>query len=249
MKRSCRILYGGQYLLKGNNGMDKGNSPQNRKKQHLLLIPALCAFCLMTAVVIRYETLPVYSEARPPLALIAGVLAMTFLLLLSFWLAERRSKPAHVFAVGLWIIYIVILVLLAWQVYRDISVRVVTRDTWITLGILIIGILAINGRKILTACRRKAALRRADHVAMGKIYQIMGETHLDRDDDPVTLCHALIEYAVDDKLYETRADISRYVIRKFGRDAFIGREVPVFYDPAEPSGAFASRIDRHFFDE
>ena len=77
----------------------------------------------------------------------------------------------------------------------------------------------------------------------------MGETHLDMDDDPVTLCHALIEYAVDDKLYETRADISRYMIRRFGRDAFIGREVPVFYDPAEPEGAYANRIDKHFFDE
>ncbi len=229
--------------------MDQGNSPRNRKRQFLLPAAALCAFCLTIVAVIRYETLPVYSETRPLLALIAGVLAMTFLLLLSFWLAGRHSRAAHVFAVGLWIIYIIILVLLAWQVYRDISVRVVTRDTWITLGILAAGIAAINGRKILSVCRRKAAYRRANHVAMGRIYQIMGETHLDRDDDPVTLCHALIEYAVDDRLYETRADISKYMIRRFGRDAFIGREIPVFYDPAEPSGAFANRIDKHFFDE
>ena len=229
--------------------MDQGNSPRNRKKHLLLPVTALCAFCLMTAAIIRYETLPVYSETRPPLALFAGVLAMAFLLLLSFWLAGLRSRPAHVFAVGLWIIYIIILMLLAWQVYRDISVRVVTRDTWITLGILAVGIVAINGRKILSACRRRAAYRRANHVAMGRIYQIMGETHLDRDDDPVTLCHALIEYAVDDRLYETRTDISRYMIRRYGRDAFIGREIPVFYDPAEPEGAYANRIDKHFFDE
>ena len=48
--------------------------------------------------------------------------------------------------------------------------------------------------------------------------------------------------------------ISRRVFGPFnitgiGRDAFIGREIPVFYDPAEPEGAYAHRIDKHFFDK
>ena len=37
-------------------------------------------------------------------------------------------------------------------------------------------------------------------------------------------------------------------VRKFGRDAFIGRTVPVSYDPADPHRAYTDKIDRHFFD-
>ena len=78
--------------------------------------------------------------------------------------------------------------------------------------------------------------------------QIVGETHLDRDDDLVTLHHARVQYTVDSVPYETRAGISLYAIRKFGRKRFIGRTVPVRYDPADPAHAYTDRIDRHFFD-
>ena len=79
--------------------------------------------------------------------------------------------------------------------------------------------------------------------------QIIGETSLDLDGDPVTRNHVRIQYTVEDRVYETRADISRFTTRRFGKEAFVGREVPVFYDPADPSDAFADRIDRHFFDQ
>ena len=60
--------------------------------------------------------------------------------------------------------------------------------------------------------------------------------------------HARIRYAVDGVQYETRAEISRYTTRKFGRKAFIGQEVTVRYLPENPGDAYADRIDRHFFD-
>ena len=84
-------------------------------------------------------------------------------------------------------------------------------------------------------------------MATGKIYQIIGETHLDMDGDPVTLKYALIRYEVDSTEYETRAEITDFALRWFGRKAFVGRTVPVFYNPDNPAGAFADRIDRRFF--
>ena len=110
-------------------------------------------------------------------------------------------------------------------------------------------IVAFNTRKILAAFRRRALDRKADHIAVGKIYQIIGETHLDMDGDPVTLDYALIRYEVDGTQYETRADISRFTVRRFGKEVFIGHDIPVFYDPADPAGAIVKRIDRHFFDQ
>ena len=141
------------------------------------------------------------------------------------------------------------LLAMAFRVYEDIRNRTANRDTWITAGVLAAGVPGLFGEKILKAFRRRAFYNRANHVAVGRIYRIMGETHLDPDGDPVTLCHALIEYAAEDRVYETRAVITRYAIRRFGRDAFIGRPVNVFYDPADPASAFANKIDRHFFDE
>ena len=161
---------------------------------------------------------------------------------------KRPSRPAHALAVGLRVLYRAILFAMGWQIIREIEVRNVTANTWITAGILAAGIPAFFAPKIIAAIRRRSACRKADHVAIGRIFQIIGETHLDRDGDPVTLDYALIRYEADGALYETRAEISRYAVRKFGREAFTGREIPVFYDPADPAAAFADRIDRHFLD-
>ena len=93
-----------------------------------------------------------------------------------------------------------------------------------------------------------AALLRATGLAEGRILQLIGETHLDRDDDLVPLHHARVQYAVDGTPYEARAAISLYAVRRFGRKRFIGRTVPVYYDPSDPAHAYTDRIDRHFFD-
>lgn len=220
----------------------------NKAKQLPLLLAALAALCLLAALVAVYESQPNDSASRPTLAVFAGMAALAFLLLTGFWTAKRPSRPAHVVSVGLRIAYGLTLFFMALQVWRDFEIRVVTRDTWICAAILAVGIPALWAPKIIAALRRNAACRRADHVVMGTIFQIMGETSLDLDGDPVTKCHALIEFEADGRMYETRADISRRTIRRFGRPAFIGKKVPVFYDPADPAGAFVSKIDKHLFD-
>ena len=218
-------------------------------RKHLpLLLGSLGAAALLAALAVLYNALPVRNTLRPTLAAIGGMLALAALLLLSFWFAARPSRPAHALAVALKILYGILLFFMAWQVLRDIEIRAVTADTWITAGILIAGIAAFNAPKIVSAVRRREARQRSNHVAIGKIYQIMGETHLDLDGDPVTQDHALIRYEAEGGVYETRADISRSVVRWFGKDVFIGRDIPVFYDPANPASAYADRIDRHFFD-
>ena len=77
-------------------------------------------------------------------------------------------------------------------------------------NLLDVFILAFNGRRILSAFRRALSRRRASVWAAGTIVQIVGETRLDLDGDPLTRNHALIRYVVDDEVYETRADISRF---------------------------------------
>ena len=225
---------------------DRSRTPQARGKR--LLPAALGVLCLLAGFIAWYEALPTDSSLRPTLSIAEGCLALAFLLLLGDWFAGRPSRPAHAAAVFCRILYILNLFVIACSVIRDLEIRIVTRDTWICIGILIAGILAFNGKRILSAARRNAFRRRANHVATGRICQILGETHLDLDGDPATLYNVTIEYEVDGVLYQTRAEISRRMVRKFGRDAFVGRTVPVFYDPAEPACAFANRIDRHFFD-
>ena len=109
-------------------------------------------------------------------------------------------------------------------------------------------LLAAAAPRLHSAYRVHTLHRRASGLATGTLTRIIGETHLDMDGDPVTNEYALIRYEADGAAYETRAEISRYAVRRFGKDAFTGREIPVFYDPADPAGAFADRIDRHFFD-
>ena len=81
-------------------------------------------------------------------------------------------------------------------------------------------------------------------MVSGKIVQIIGETHLDLDGDPVTEYLARVQYSIDDVPYETRADIALKTIRKYGKDAFVGRAVPVYYNPADPAEAFVNKLDK-----
>lgn len=220
-----------------------------RKKHPPLLVYAYGAFCLLIVVIILSESLPSDHRLKSTLAVIGGHLGMVSAFLFSLWCASpRRSKLAHSTAVVIWVILGLTLCLMIFQVARDIEVRCVSLDTWINIGSAVLFILAFNMPWILSARRRSASRLRATGLAEGRILQIIGETHLDRDDDLVTLHHARVQYAVDGTPYETRAAISLYAVRRFGRKRFIGRTVPVYYDPSDPAHAYTDRIDRHFFD-
>ena len=220
-----------------------------QKKHPSLLVFAHGVLCLLLMVLIEYSALPASGTLASTLSVIAGCLTLVYLFLLSFWLAAHRSRTAHVFAVGLWIIIGLIAFFMLCQVLRDFEIRQVTRDTWITIVILTALVPAAFVKKILSARRRAFSHRRTSALTSGRIVQLIGETHLDRDDDQVTKYHARVEYTVDDVPYETRADIYKITMRRFGKEAFVGREIPVHYNPDYPSEAFVNRIDRHFFDD
>ena len=220
------------------------------RKYPSLLVFAHGIFCLLLVLIIEYETLPGYLPRyyglTSTLAMIGGCLALAFLFLLSFWLASRRSKFAHAAAVMIWVMIGLIAVLIAYQAIRDIEGRNVNLSTWISIAILAAIIPAAFSRRIL-ASRRDARMRsRATCVTDGRMIQVIGETHLDRDDDLVTDYHVRVQYAVDGTLYETRTEISKMIMRKYGKKAFVGREIPVRYDPENPEYAFTGKIDREF---
>ena len=219
------------------------------RKRPSLLVFACGVFWLLPVLVIGYDALSIYGSLPSTLAVIGGCLVLAFMYLLSFWFASRPSRPAHTFAVTLRIFIGLIAVFMAYQVIRDIECRQVTVDTWIMILILAILLPAAYCRRIAASCRGMTSRRRATGLAEGRIIQMVGETELDRDDDPVTDYHARVLYTVDGTEYETRADISRFTMQWFGRKAFIGREIPVRYNPENPGEAFTKRIDRHFFDE
>lgn len=220
-----------------------------RRKRPSLLVFAYGAFCLLAVAVVEYDALPASAPVASTLAVIGGCLALAGLFLLSYWFAARRSRPAHVIAVGLWIMIGIVAFFMAYQVVRDFETRNVTRDTWITLVILLALIPAAFIHRILSARRSTALRRRAAGLAEGRILQIVGETRLDRDEDLVTDYHARVEYEVNGVSYETRADIAKITVRRFGKKAFVGQKIPVHYDPDSPACAFTDRIDRHFFDQ
>ena len=220
-----------------------------RTERPSLLVFSYGFLCLLIVIIIESEALPADHRLKSTLAVIGGHLGMVSVFLFSLWCASpRRSKLAHSTAVVIWVILGLTLCLMIFQVARDIEVRCVSLDTWINIGSAVLFILAFNMPWILSARRRSASRRRATGLAEGRILQIIGETHLDRDDDLVTLHHARVQYAVDGTPYEARAAISLYAVRRFGRKRFIGRTVPVYYDPSDPAHAYTDRIDRHFFD-
>ena len=219
-----------------------------RRKRPSLLVFAHGILCLLASAVMEEESMPQTDPLTSTLAVIVGLLAMAYLLLLSFWFASRRSKAAHSAAVVIRVLLGIILVFMVFQVVRDIEIRKVTAETFLTGGFIIALILGRLAPRIYSACRRKTARKRAN-LAAGTIVQIVGETHLDLDDDPVTRNHARIRYTVDGVTYETKAELSRFTTRRFGREAFIGLEVPVFYDPDHPSKGTADRINRHILEQ
>ena len=220
-----------------------------RRKRPSLLVFAFGLFCLLAVAVVEYDALPASAPLASTLAVIGGCLALAGLFLLSYWFAARRSRPAHVIAVGLWIIIGIVAFFMVYQVIRDFETRNITRDTWITVVILLALIPAVFIHRILSVRRGTAFRRRATGLAEGRILQIVGETRLDRDEDLVTDYHARVEYTVDGVSYETRADIAKITMRRFGKKAFVGQKIPVHYDPDSPASAYTDRIDRHFFDQ
>ena len=219
-----------------------------RRKRPSLLVFGFGAFCLLAVSIVEYNTLPASAPVASALAVIGGCLALTGLFMFSYWFAARRSRPAHVIAVGLWIIIGIVAFFMAYQVIRDFETRNVTWDTWITVVILLALIPAAFIRRILSVRRDTAFRRRATGLAEGRILQLVGETRLDRDEDLVTDYHARVEYTVNNVPYETRADIAKITMRRFGKKAFVGQKIPVHYDPDNPGSAFTDLIDRHFFD-
>ena len=220
-----------------------------RRKRPSLLVFAFGDFCMLSVAVVEYDALPASAPLASTLAVIGGCLALAGLFLLSYWFAARRSRPAHVIAVGLWIVIGIVAFFMAYQILRDFETRNVTRDTWITVVILLALIPAAFIHRILSARRGTAFRRRATGLAEGRILQIVGETRLDRDEDLVTDYHARVEYTVNGVSYETRTDIAKITMRRFGKKAFVGQKIPVHYDPDSPASAYTDRIDRHFFDQ
>ena len=221
---------------------------RQRKKPSLLVL-SWGLLCLLLVVIIEHEALPGTHPLTSPLAVIGGFLVLAFLLLLSFHLAKRRAKAAHSAAVVIWVILFLVLCAMIYQAARDFEAGIAGLDTWITVFSIFALILGACAPWILSSRRKKAALLRKTGQTEGTICQIVGETRLDRDGDAVTRNHALIRYQVDGVPYETKADISRFTTRRFGKSAFVGRKVPVFYDPASPSETAVRRIDKHIFDQ
>ena len=219
-----------------------------RGRRPTLLVYAFGLLCLAAAAAIVHLAYPSDHYMVSALAAIAGALLLAGMLLFSFWCASRRNKFAHSTAVVLWVLLFLAGVAMAFQAARDIEVRAVSADTWIALISLALLILGACSPRILASRRRDAARRRKTGLAEGRIVQVVGETHLDRDDDLVTVNHCRVAYTVDGVPYEARAAVSRFDTRRFGRKNFIGRAVPVFYDPANPADAYVRKIDRHLFD-
>ena len=219
-----------------------------RRKRPALPVFAHGLLCIESVLVIEYAALPGTHPLTSALAVIGGFLALASLLLFSFWLASCRAKQAHAAAVCIWVLLGIVLCAMTYRAVRDFESRRVTPDTWLTLGSAAALALGAFSPKILSARRRAALRRRATEVAAGVIVQIIGETRFDSDDDLETRQLARVRYAAGDSVYEARADISAFTVRRYGKPAFIGREVPVRYDPENPVNAYVDRIDRHLFD-
>ena len=220
-----------------------------QKKRPSLLVYSYGILCLLITAFIQHEALPTASALRTTLAMVCGSLALLFMLVLSHWFASfRSSKAALALAVGLRITFGVVLFFAVWQVLRDFEIRHATRDTWLTIGVLILMLLAAAAPRLRSAYRVHTLHRRATGLATGTLTRIIGETHLDLDDDPVTLFHCTIQYSVDGVPYETHADATRFTLRKYGKENFLGRKIPVCYDPSDPASSYVNRIDRHVLD-
>ena len=217
-----------------------------RRKHPSLLVYTHGAACLLLVVIVESEALLNHRGPSSTLAVIGGCLALAALFMFSFQLASYHNKFAHSTAVVLWVIIGFAFAFMAYSVARDIEANIVSADTWITAVILVALIPAAFSRRILASFRAGAERRRATAVAEGRIVQMVGETRLDRDNDLVTDYYARVQYTVDGVDYETHADISKAAMRLYGRKAFTGREIPVYYEPENPAHAYTRRVDRRF---
>ena len=157
-----------------------------RRERPTLLVYAHGVFCVLVTAAIAYAALPGYTEQASTLAVIVGCLTLVSLFLFSFHLASRRSRPAHAFAVLLWLVIGTIAFFMAYRIFEDVRIRRVNQDTWITALVLLALIPVPFARRIRYAVRLAAAQRSASCPAAGRITQVVGETFLDRDGDPFT---------------------------------------------------------------
>ena len=225
-------------------GLNWGVYAVIRRKRPSFLVFSVGIFWILVTAVIQYTGLPGGHPLMPTLAIVIAVLALVILLLLERWFTFRPSKPAHAAAVVIRVLLGIIVTGMVFQVLVDIENGIATVDTWILTGIIIALIVAFFAHRIRVSARRSATRRRESALVSGKVVQIIGETHLDLDGDPVTEYLARVEYAIDEIPYEARADIDLKTIRKYGKDAFVGRAVPVYYNPADPAEAFVNKLDK-----
>ena len=248
-RRSDAAAFGMLAAAFGAAGLNWAAYSAVRGKRPSLLVWAHGLLCVLVTVVIAMESLPSDHRLRPTLAVTAGWVGLASAFLFSLWCARKRNKAAHAAAVVIWILLGLFFCGMLYQVFRDFETGCVTLDTWISIGSMVLFAVVFCSPKIAAAVRNKNALRLLSGQAEGKILQILGITHLDRDDDLVTLNAARIQYTVDGVARETRAGISRFTTRLFGREAFIGLTVPVRYDPSDPGRTYVKRLDKHIFEE
>lgn len=210
-----------------------------------LIVFAHGILCLTITVFIEHDAFPGYIPLTAVLAAVGGYLALAFLFVLSFWFASLHSKAAHSAAVVIWVILFLVTCAMIYQVARDIESNIVDKDTWITVAGVAEMILLALMPKVVSSYRRSADRRRKSARAEGEILQIVGETRFDNFGDLVTDLFVRIRYEVNGVSYETKGRMFKITARYFGRDAFIGKKVTVYYDPANPADTYVKQIDRH----
>lgn len=213
-----------------------------RRKRPSLLVFSHGIFCLLLVLIVEAEALLDNDAVSSVLTMAGGLLVLLLSILFYFWLASRHSKAGHSAAVFIRIMLDITLCVMAYRIWRDIETGISDADTWTTAGVILMILLGFQLPGIIRAVRRSASRRRATGVAEGRIMQIVGETYIDRDGDPVTSDVAYVHYSVDGTDYDTRADISRFTTRLHGKDAFVGHKIPVFYHPDNPSETYMRRI-------
>ena len=215
-----------------------------RGRRPSLLVLAHGLSCLLAVLILQYLALPGHYPVVAALTTVGVTLLQGILILLSFWFVSLKTKPAYAAAVTIRVIVGIFLAVMAGQIARDFETGLANGSTWLTIGILVALVLGLFASRIRSAFRRSFSRRRKTGLVSGRICKIVGTTHLDLDDDLVTLFHAHIQYTVNGVSYETRGDITRFTLRRYGKEAFIGSEVPVHYDPENPADTFVEQIQK-----
>ena len=165
-----------------------------RRKRPSLLVFAYGTFLLFVTVALQYLALPGYYPLVSTLAIIGVTLLQAVLILLSFWFASLKTKPACAAAVTIRVIVGIFLVLMAIEIVNELENGLVNGYTWLTLSILIALLMGLFSPKIAASLRRSLSRRRKTDLVTGQIVRIVGTTHLDPEDELITLFHAHILY-------------------------------------------------------